>query len=462
MEFNIEYGGTEVDFDSVPKAIEASGADVVAVEEAYAQMERIARALDWPYYDNRTQIVSKFPLLAPESGEAYAFVEIVPGGVIAIANQHLPSASYGPFHVRDGMGKKEVVEIENQRRVPAVQPALDALTPLAAGGMPVYLIGDFNTPSHRDWTPAAIRGQPDKKYPVDWPVTKLVEAAGFRDSYREVYPNPVTHPGITWPADRPFVAGYNPYRNGDTPDRIDFIYEGGPSEAVASQIVGEPGVPGVDIVVSPWPTDHRGTVTTFEVTPSAPPVMVSMDRRLIQVDEPASVRFHAPGAQGEHVVAVPSGEDPVAASVADVPTGAADGALELAPDGEWTAGEYEAVLLDGSGQALASAPFWVAAPGQEPVIATAARVYEVGTPIDVTWSWSPGNRWDWVAVYPRGADPNVASYSHWLYTGATVEGGASIGGPVAGRWPLEPGKYSVYLMEDDNYVKLAGADFTVR
>jgi endonuclease/exonuclease/phosphatase family protein len=461
MEFNIEYGGTEVDFDSVPKAIEVAGADVVAIEEGYAQMPRIARALGWDYYDNRTQIVSKFPLLAPDDGAAFTYVEVVPGGLVAIANQHLPSASYGPFHVRDGMNKEEILAIENRRRVPAVQPAVDALGPLAAGGVPVYLVGDLNTPSHRDWTRAAIRGQADKKYPVDWPVTELLEAAGFRDSYRELYPNPVTHPGLTWPADRPFVAGYNPYRNGDTPDRIDFIYEAGPSKAIESQIVGESGVPGVDIVVSPWPTDHRGIVTTFEVTPSPPPIMVSVDRRLIQMDEAASVRFHAPGAQGEHVVAVPSGEDPATESVADVPAGAPDGAVELAPDGGWAAGEYEAVLLDGSGQTLASAPFWVESPGQDPVIATGEQVYEVGTPIDVTWSWAPGNRWDWIGVYPRGADPNVASYSHWFYTGATVEGSAAIGGAVEGRWPIESGKYSVYLMEDDNYVKLAGADFTV-
>jgi hypothetical protein len=41
-------------------------------------------------------------------------------------------------------------------------------------------------------------------------------------------------------------------------------------------------------------------------------------------------------------------------------------------------------------------------------------------------SVQPGyhNRWDWVGIYERGADPNVASYFTWLYTGATVTGSA--------------------------------------
>jgi hypothetical protein len=462
MEFNIEYGGTEVDFDSVPKAIEAAGADVVAIEEGYAQMPRIARALGWDYYDNRTQIVSKLPLLTPENGEPFTYVEVMPGGVVAIANVHLPSAHYGPFNVRAGKSVDDVVAIENRLRVPAVQPAVDALTPLAGAGMPVFLVGDFNTPSHLDWTTAAIRGQADKKFPVDWPVSELLDVEGFSDSYRVLYPDPVRNPGLTWPANRPFVAGYNPYRNGDTPDRIDFIYNGGPSLALASDIVGEPGVDGVDIVVSPWPTDHRGEVTTFGITPAAPPVMVSVDRRMIGIDEPAVARFHAPGAQGEHVVAVAAGEDPATASVVDVPAGAADGAVELAPADGWTAGAYEAALLDGSGQTLSAAPFWVEEPGQDPVIATTEPAYKVGDPIEVTWNWAPGNRWDWIAIYHRHANPNVASYGQWLYTGATIAGSATIDRSAEGPWPIAPGTYSVYLMEDDNYVKLAGGDFTVR
>src|SRR4051795_9545968 len=80
MEFNIEYGGERVDFQGVLNAIEAGGASVVAIEEGYGNMEKIAHGLDWPYFDARTQIVSKYPLLAPESTDAlYTYVELEPG-----------------------------------------------------------------------------------------------------------------------------------------------------------------------------------------------------------------------------------------------------------------------------------------------------------------------------------------------------------------------------------------------
>jgi hypothetical protein len=45
MEFNIEYGGPGVDFDSVPKAIQVAGADVVGIEEGFGNLPRIAKAL---------------------------------------------------------------------------------------------------------------------------------------------------------------------------------------------------------------------------------------------------------------------------------------------------------------------------------------------------------------------------------------------------------------------------------
>src|SRR5436853_7131925 len=65
MEFNIEYGGEQVAFQGVINAIRAGGASVVAIEEGYGNMPKIAQGLGWPYYDPRTQTVSKYPLLEP-------------------------------------------------------------------------------------------------------------------------------------------------------------------------------------------------------------------------------------------------------------------------------------------------------------------------------------------------------------------------------------------------------------
>ena len=82
----------------------------------------------------------------------------------------------------------------------------------------------------------------------------------------------------------------------------------------------------------------------------------------------------------------------------------------------------------------------------------------VPAPVTSETYWCP----DWLGVYARHADPNVAPYLLWIYTRAAVAGRFALGRGANGPWPLRPGRYTVYLLRDDLYVKLAGADFTIR
>jgi hypothetical protein len=174
------------------------------------------------------------------------------------------------------------------------------------------------------------------------------------------------------------------------------------------------------------------------------------------------VTFHASGEGGERVAVVAAGGDPASAlaehPIEGTPT---DGAVVFATDG-WAPGAYEAVLEDAAGSVLARIPFWVQEPGALPEVRTARSSFAVGEPIGVEWHGAPGNRWDWIGVYRHGADPNVASYLLWLYTDATIEGSVVLDADAHGRWPLAPGRYSVYLLEDDRYRTLASGAFTVR
>src|SRR5690242_19438131 len=54
----------------VARAIRASGADVVGIEEGGGEIPQIAHALHWRYYDIRMQIVSRLPLVDPPDGNA--------------------------------------------------------------------------------------------------------------------------------------------------------------------------------------------------------------------------------------------------------------------------------------------------------------------------------------------------------------------------------------------------------
>ncbi|HZP90981.1 MAG TPA: endonuclease/exonuclease/phosphatase family protein [Actinomycetota bacterium] len=459
-EFNIEYGGTHVSFGKVVQAIRRGGADVVAIEEGYGHMPRLARRLGWPSYSVRTQVVSKYPVIDPPGANGrYVLVEIAPGAVVAIENVHLPSNPYGPYWTRS-RPRSEVVALERRRRLPAIRPYLQTARKLVASGIPVFLAGDFNAPSWRDWTPEMVGARPQIRYPVRWPVSLAVERAGFVDSYRSVYPDPMAHPGLTWWAARPHLPGWNPGPHAPQ-DRIDFVYAAGEATATGSLIVGEPGAPDVDVAVRPWPSDHRSVVSTFTVTPGVPPLFVAVERRLIATGDELRVSFHASGRPGEGVAIVPAAGDPATDVIASRPTGGAtDGALAFDTD-SLAPGSYDAVLVDGTGAELSRIPFWVEEPGAEPELSTSKPVYAVGEGIDVSWRNAPGERWDWVGIYHRGANPRKASYLLWAYTDASVEGSITLDASASGPWPLPAGRYSVYLLRDDGYTALARADFEV-
>ncbi len=267
MTFNIWYGATPTDgLDEVIEAIELAGADVVGMQEPYARLRRIADALGF-YVSPRMHVISRYPILEPAGSDGeFAYLMLEPGGVAAIANTHLPCCPYTPYRiVNRGMQRDAALAQENNTRVRRVSKHVDALEPVLAAGVPTFFTGDFNTPSWRDWTAEAVeaRGLP---YPIRWPVSLAMEDAGFVDSYRSVHPDPVADPGFTWTPGYPAPFVY-PW---DVHDRIDFVWAAGPAVALESSVVGEVAA-NADIVVTPWPTDHRGVVSTFEVTPAEPP-----------------------------------------------------------------------------------------------------------------------------------------------------------------------------------------------
>ena len=138
-------------------------------------------------------------------------------------------------------------------------------------------------------------------FAFDWPVSHAYADAGFRDPYREAHPDPVAKPGFTWTP-----GGVESVPN-EVHDRIDWVLVAGPARTLASEIVGERGGPDVDIGVSPYPTDHRGVVSTFAVRPGEAPVLVAPETRRLTIGQSLSVVFHAPGRRGERVAVVPRG-----------------------------------------------------------------------------------------------------------------------------------------------------------
>jgi len=446
---NMEYGGEVIDFDKVVEAALALDADVLAVQEPWGHVPRLAGDMGYPYYDTRRHIVSRLPLLDPPGSPAeYTYVEVSPGRVVAFGTMHLSSSAYGPNRTRRGDPAAAVVAGEEKIRLPEISPVADVLAAVAAQGTPTFLAGDFNSTSHLDWTEATVGSRPHVIYPLAWPVTVTLEELGFRDSFRDVHPDPVTDPGLTWPAARPTSTdSWNPGPAAPA-DRIDYVFAAGLSTTTDSQVLTEDAV-------TPWPTDHRGLVSTFQVTPAPAPVLVSPEQRLWEQGDEVRVTSVGDADSARVVVRLAGGGDPVAG--ADV--GASVDA-EAFDSTDWAPGSYEIALLDGAGNVQATSQTWVAEAGAGPTMTVDPSIAE-GDPIDVTWNAAPGNRFDWIGIYRRGADPNVAYYLLWTYTGATIEGAATLDGDAEGRFPLPPGKYTAMLLVDDAYEAVATADFVI-
>ena len=477
MTMNIFYGGDEWNLDNgqwcvdpagcpetishVVAAIEAADPDIIGFQEGTANECVIADRLGW-HCEPRLQLISRFPLLDPPGANGvYALAEVVEGRFVAIANVHLPSDPYGPYWVRDGEPRAAVLELERTTRLPAIQRQLDVLPGLADAGIPVFLTGDFNSPSHLDWTPAVDAVREEVRYPVRWPVSAALADAGFRDSYREIHPDPVAVPGFTWTPPGTLESVPD-----EVNDRIDWVLVQGPAETLATSLVGEAGGPDVDIERDPYPTDHRAVVSTFRVEAADPAPFAAVGARRVFVGEDLDVRVHGPGSR---VVLVPSGQGPGAALASRSVGGASDVTLTF-PTGTLSPGAHQALLLSASDAVLSRSSFWLYAAGTPPRIRTAKEVYEVGEPIRVRWAAAPGYMFDWMGVFAPGRGPaqnaedcnaGLCGNGHYLlyhYTETLIQGSALIGPTsFAGyrTWPLKVGNYEIRLLMDDGYRLLA-------
>ncbi|KTD10965.1 Endonuclease/Exonuclease/phosphatase family protein [Legionella gratiana] len=274
MTFNIENGGTQIDFNQVVKAIKQSKADVVGIQEAWGNIKRLAKALNW-HYDPYQHVISRFPLYKTAPQQRFVLIEIKPKQFVAVANVHLPDEPYGPDLIKQGFDARTVRKNELKIRLPEIKPVIDQLAALAKKGVPVFLTGDFNSPSHLDWSHATLQKQRNHRYVMNWPVTQYAANKGFIDSYRQIFPNAYQYPSITWPAKRAAVKSsidnYNPSYK-DLPDRIDFIFSSGPVQVINSQLIGEKNGENVGLSLTPWPSDHRAIVSRFKVKASHFPI----------------------------------------------------------------------------------------------------------------------------------------------------------------------------------------------
>lgn len=269
LNWNIWHGGIEKGRDIGPPQIidiiKASDADVITMVETYGSGPRIAEALGYHYHEtgpgSNLSIMSRYPIVQTYKSNKGSFnstgvkVKLDNGKEALIWCVWLRywGGDYTiAHHLRNYEAKDEWIAGDNKAPVVDLQDILKKdIDVFYDGRMPLIIAGDFNSCSHLDFTRRAAVAGLHSGWEVDFPTAKVILGQGFKDSYREVNPDEVTHPGGTWAAIYKWCQDF----------RIDFIYyKGSGIQAVKSRTIGEHTSAGVL-----WPGDHGAVLTEFKV-----------------------------------------------------------------------------------------------------------------------------------------------------------------------------------------------------
>ncbi|WP_197528597.1 endonuclease/exonuclease/phosphatase family protein [Aeoliella mucimassa] len=270
MTFNVWSGeNTTGGRNKLVEIIEASQADIVGLQEmGNTAGQQVASALGM-YYQQQSggdiQVLSRFPIVNTTTSGRGVQISLAEQTDVWLFNSHLAAYPYQPYDLRDGalpMDEAAVIAAAEAARGATVDSYLGEMQSLLQSGQPVFFTGDFNEPSHLDWTAeAATATLRPYDLQVAYPASSKIVAAGMTDSFRAVRPDEVNDPGYTW------TPGYPPPNQSrdEVHDRIDIVYHSGigvtPSTA---EIIGPDYGDGIsDIEVAGYNADHRAVVVEY-------------------------------------------------------------------------------------------------------------------------------------------------------------------------------------------------------
>ena len=279
MSYNIHRGGVVMlkqPLSQTAKVIRSAKADIVGIQETRSprgdKLVELAKLLGWNHDMGKgSNILTRYKIIK-SLGNGIK-VELDSGREAYVFNLHLPSHPYQPYQllgIRPKWHKHkfdiefiktetEAIKWAKKARGREVTKLLRNIRSISDKQASVFVVGDFNEPSHLDWTARAAKAgrHPIK---VEYPHSLAMTKAGFADAYRTIYSNEMENPGYTWSS---FYKFDDPTTHHD---RIDFVYFKGKGIRLNEvKIVGETRKD-ADIVISPYPSDHRAVVADFRLT----------------------------------------------------------------------------------------------------------------------------------------------------------------------------------------------------
>ena len=313
LQFNIWQEGTKAPggYEAIIDQIIASDADFVTLSEVrnYKNTrfcDRIVQSLKergqqyYSFYSYDSGLLSRYPITdsltvypcIDDHGSAYRAVINMEGQEVALYTTHLDYLNCTYYDIRGYSGctrekRPPLLDIDSiladnvaSRRDDGMQAILNYAKEDRQKNRIVLIGGDFNEPSHLDWIESTKDMFDHRGLIIPWTVSKMLEKEGYTDTYREMYRNPVTHPGVTFPSDNELIdvktLTWTP--DSDERERIDFIYYApfgqlkvkdaviwGPDKSIAySKRVKEETQDKFKMAEGVWPTDHKALLVTFE------------------------------------------------------------------------------------------------------------------------------------------------------------------------------------------------------
>lgn len=276
LSWNVWHGGHSKAYpgegcEGVIGILKKSGADVILMIETYGAAPMVADSLGYDHFliSDNLCIYSRYPITRtytfPDSISTFNFggVEInVDGTPVRLFDtwlHYLPDMRLVPTD----QSEQEILAWDDAgTRDDEVRRILSVLRPVLSesDSIPVIMGGDFNVHSHLDWTEVTKDLYHHGGSVVRWTVSQAMQDAGFKDSFRELNPDPVQNIGTTWL-----------YDNDDKPtrqDRIDFIYyQGNTIRAVASETFNQELTKPLSLNGEAffYPSDHGFVMTTFKL-----------------------------------------------------------------------------------------------------------------------------------------------------------------------------------------------------
>lgn len=304
MTWNIWGGGREAggqeNVDQIIEYISKVDPDVLFTVETYQSGEKIHEGLNArlpegeQYYafkvtrqpvhqpeNDNLWIFSKYPIVkeypvAHYSGLMNDFhfgggkIELPNGQQINVFNTWIYHADWAWDYTNRTVGEikyglprtytnAEIVATDLVRRIEHIRTILNKTIPSYLKdeeSAPIIMAGDFNTLSHEDWSDRFKNAPGHEGLVLQWPVTQLIEEAGFTDTYRWAYPDAGRFPGSTW---SPY------YGDGIAPGRIDYIWTKGYQIRILDSMVLDERLPEHQNDEHPFYSDHAAVVTDLMI-----------------------------------------------------------------------------------------------------------------------------------------------------------------------------------------------------